>query len=299
MAETFFADTTVVYYLLHSHSLLRTATTEAIREKRVVVTRFVRGEYIRGFVAGLIELFTAIREERSVRDGIIVFNAEASRRPRRLANAFQTTTEWLAGHLDWEDVSKTLRRLGEYIRALLVRFDTTFPDQVTDPLRCEFGVMNFPEKTYDENQILDFYAQLDRIEKQPDCDQCQFRQSQRDQFSTAEIDLYSAAQQEKYKDRKGYVSQADWIDKAVRSPLKSPSCWYCRNLGDTIIALCAPDGTTILTGDHASFPALAEILGKPIELIPTLNELRRQSAVAPAGPPETPPTSPPSSPGTE
>jgi hypothetical protein len=299
MAETFFADTTVVYYLLHSHSLLRTATTEVVREKRVVVTRFVRGEYIRGFVAGLIELFTAIREERSVRDGIIVFNAEASRRPRRLANAFQTTAEWLAGHLDWEDVSKTLRRLGEYIRALLVQFDTVFPNRVPDLLRCEFGVMNFPEETYDEDHILDFYAELERIRAEPDCDQCQFRQAQRDQLATASIDLYSETQREKYKQHDGYVSQAEWIDKAIRSPKTSPACWYCDRLGDSIIALCAPDGTAILTGDHASFPALADILGKPIELIPTLNDLRKQSVAAPPTvSPEAPP-SPPTGSGIE
>jgi hypothetical protein len=73
------------------------------------------------------------------------------------------------------------------------------------------------------------------------------------------------------------------MDQAVRSKLTDPSCWHCDRLGDTIIALSAPANSTILTGDKQSFPALAKILSKPIELIPSLQELRVRPSAAPEG----------------
>jgi hypothetical protein len=86
--------------------------------------------------------------------------------------------------------------------------------------------------------------------------------------------LYSEAQRRTHAEYEGYVSQAKMMDKAVRSRKTTPSCWYCDRLGDTIIALSAPRGLTILTGDGQSFPALASILGKPLILIPSLSVLR-------------------------
>jgi hypothetical protein len=274
MSKTFFADTTVVYYLLHSHTLLRDRTAEIVNGNKVWVPRFVRGEYIRGYIAGLIELYYAIKEEKTVQDGIHTFNGDASRRPRKLANAFGTTTGWLAGHTDCQIVHKTLRRLGEEIITKLTRLDTLFPNQFTDALHCEFGAMNFPEETYDESHILDFYSEIVRIKDKPDCDQCTFRRDQISRINSNGIDLYSNAQQARYNNRNGYVTQAEWIDKAIRSEKLSPSCWYCERLGDTIITLSTPDKFFILTGDHSSFPALANILNIPIQLIEPLEELR-------------------------
>jgi hypothetical protein len=63
---------------------------------------------------------------------------------------------------------------------------------------------------------------------------------------------------------------------ALRSRITTPSCWYCDRLGDVLIALSAPDGMVILTGDKQSFPALGEIFGKEIILLPSLQELREQ-----------------------
>jgi len=59
---------------------------------RLAVSNFVRGEYIRGYLTGLIDLYSAIMEEQSVEDGIQVFAADAGNRPRKLANAFTSAT---------------------------------------------------------------------------------------------------------------------------------------------------------------------------------------------------------------
>ena len=239
----------------------------------MVLTRFVRGEYIRGYIAGLIDLYSAIKEERSVEDGIHVFTSLAGK--RSIANALIRVAQSLMGYEDWRDVHKTLRRLGEDIRARLLCFDAVFLHMVRDPLACEIGVMSFPQETFDEKHIFDFYEELEKTRDAPNCDQCDFRKSQIASMSACGTDLYSSAQQTKYRSSKGYVAQAKAIDQAVRSPKTEPSCWYCDRLGDTIIALSAPKDTTILTGDK-SFLALAEILDKPIKLIPSLTELRGQ-----------------------
>ena len=208
--------------------------------------------------------------------GLLRSYGEANKRPRKIANALQSTTDWLAGIEDWQDVKKTQRRLGEYIRSTLMKFDAAFPARTRDPLACEIGVMSFRQETYSEDQILEFYKDLDETRDDPACDQCKFRAEQIAEIRAANIDLYGPAQQTKYKQNEGYVSQTTSIDKAVRSKRTEPSCWYCDRLGDTIIALSAPKGLTILTGDGQSFPALTAILGKPLHLIPSLQKLREQ-----------------------
>lgn len=243
----------------------------------LAVSNFVRGEYIRGYVIGLMELYFVIKEEQSVENGIHLFNGEmGTRHPRKVANAFQSATSWLGSLEDAKDVEKTLRRLGEHIRATLILFDMTFIRRARDPLNCAIGVLSFPSVTYQENHLLDFYEEYQRIRDDPDCDQCEFRRKQQAKLSEAGIDLYSQIQQQKYEHCKGYVQQTNWIEKAVRSPKSKPTCWYCDRLGDTIIALSPPDGLTIVSGDSQSFPPLADILGKPLALIPSLNTLKAQ-----------------------
>jgi hypothetical protein len=276
-AKKFFADTTVVYYVLHGHSLQKEAVRDAVRDGMIAVSNFVKGEYIRGYVIGLIDLYSAIKEEQSVEDGIHLFLADMGHHPRKVANALQSTTTWLCGFEDWPVVDKTLRRLGEYIRGCLSRFDLHFLTRSRDQLNCEIGILSFPQETYDETHLFNFYREFEQVTDGPTCSQCDFRQDQQTRLIAAGIDLYSPAQQVAHAKHEGYVKQAKNIDKAVRSKMTSPSCWYCDRLGDTIIALAAPDEAVILTGDAASFPALAAILGKtPPELIPSLQKLRER-----------------------
>jgi len=282
----FFCDTTIVYFKLHGHSLHQQAVREVAATGRLVLSNFVRGEYIRGYVVGLIELFFAIKEEGSVRDGITIFNGEMGNRPRKLANAFQSTVRWLGGHDDSEHVETTLRRLGELIRRLLFNLDDEFPTRSRDPLACEIGVLAFPRSTYEDGHIYDFYEQFQAVLERPECAQCEFRDQQHRELGSKGVDLYGQQQRTKYSQYKDYVKQAEWVEKALRSDLQRPSCWYCERLGDTIIALSTPDGMTILTGDKKSFPALADILDKPIKPIPPVNDLRRESDSASHTPPE-------------
>lgn len=202
--------------------------------------------------------------------------SEAGSRPRRLANAFNAFAAGLCDFDDWQDVPRTLRRLGEYIRNLLLRFDTAFVSRVQDRLGCAFGVMSFPRDTYDEQHLFDFYQELEANREEPACDQCRFRSDQIAATSAARIDLYSPTQRAKYRDYRGYTRQADAMEQAVRSKLTAPSCWHCDRLGDTIISLSAPDESIMLTGDMQSFPAIAAILGKSIQPIPSLRQLRQR-----------------------
>lgn len=274
----YFLDTTIVYYRLHSHSLLRAAVGQAASDGTMKLSVFVRGEYIRGYVIGLIELYFAIKAEESVEDGIQFFNAEMgkSRNLRKIANALQATSGWLCGFEDRREVPKTLRRLGEWVRNTLASFDATFFNRVYDPLECEIGVLSFPRETYREDHLLEFYEEYERVREHPNCNQCHFREEQVGALKAAGIDLYSDQQRQQHKDSTGYVGQAGWAEKAAQSKRTEPSCWYCDRLSDTIIALSTPPDTILLTGDASSYPALMSILQKPLRMIPSLNELRRR-----------------------
>lgn len=280
--QTFlFCDTTVIYYKLHGHPLHRQAISDMAGQSRLAVSAFVVGEYTRGYVIGLIELYFAIREEGSVQNGILIFNGEMGNRPRRLANAFQSATGWLCGFVDWSDVQKTLRRLGEYIRTCVYNIAFEFPKRVRDPLACEVGVLSFRREEYTEDLIFDFYAQYQDVQSEPGCGQCRFRASQLAELAATGIDLYSSNQRDRHAKSKGYVQQAEWLEKAARSEKDSPTCWYCERLGDSIIALSAPKDMPILTGDANSFPVLGKLLGKQVVLIPSLKELKERPPAVP------------------
>jgi hypothetical protein len=210
-----------------------------------------------------------------VEDGIHVFNAQMVQQgPRKVGNALHSTTQWLSELDDAHAVRKTLRRLGEYIRRTLRRFDDEFPRRARDPLECEIGVLAFGQDEYRDDVVLDFARMYAQIRDRPGCGQCRFRQKQEQTLRHRGIDLYSAKQQATHPEDKGYVKQAQACAKAVRSRLSEPSCWYCDRLGDTIVALSAPEGAAILTGDRQSFPVLGRLLDKPVKLIPSLDELR-------------------------
>ena len=194
---------------------------------------------------------------------------------QRLAKAFTSTGEWLCGFHDWDDPVKTCRRLGEYMRKLIFDFDHEFGTRIVDPMRCEFGVLSFPQETYTEDQILDFYDQCQRILKGPQCAQCEFRHKKNQELEAAGIDLYSVRQRERFATYPGYVKQAEWIQKAMESSKAKPTCWYCDRLGDSVIALSAPTNSTILAADKKSFPAFGKILRVDVEMLPSLKELRK------------------------
>lgn len=270
----FFCDTTIIYYRLHSHRLLRKAVLDARGSRALMISRFVRGEYIKGFVHGLIVLYTTIQAENDVHDGIQAFLNDNHHRPRRVQNALTAATSWFQGFDESDDVRNTLERLGDSICCCLNRLDEEFPKKAADPLECEHGKLDVQPRTFDEDQLLDIYERVKSIRKKPECEQCSFRADQIAKLTAANIDLYSAAQQARYAGQKGYVKQAKHAATAHATARTEPSCQYCDWLGDTIIALQAPEEMPILTGDFQSFPALVDILGKNAVFIPTLNDLR-------------------------
>ncbi len=268
-------DTTVVYYLLHGPRRQQTAVRASRGKGDFVVTGFVRGEYIRGFVSGLIDLYFTIRAEADVQNGIHLYCA-GQRQPRRIQNAFISIGGFLTGHEDWEDVERTLYRLGEYILHCVRSFDREFPHRLHDPIRCEFGFLDFPSETFSENTLLDFRQELERIESGPACDQCSFRASQRQRVQEMGADLCSDVQQRKYAKQKGYQTQAKYLQMADRTTKTAPTCWYCERLGDSVIALSVPDEHILLTGDSQSFPAFAEILGIHVQTLSSELALREE-----------------------
>jgi hypothetical protein len=121
------------------------------------LSNFVRGEYIRGYIYGLILLYTAVKEEDSVLDGTHIFLAENMHRHRRIQNAFVQTTQWLLKHESSSNVETYLERLAETMRHCLFRLDEEFPQRELDTLACEHGKLDFPKTTLREEHVIEMY----------------------------------------------------------------------------------------------------------------------------------------------
>lgn len=265
----YLADTTIVYYRLHNSAVFA-KVKEAIGTGLITITNFVRGEYIRGYVIALTEMYATIKEENHVWNGIMLFLAEEKLHPRKLFNAVSSFQAWILGHEDYEDVKKTLRRLGDHIRNLVFEFDDIFVTRMKDSLACDFGVLDFRKRAYSEDEILDFYQDYRQALERPSCRQCEFRAEKQSELNAEGIELIGAESQAQFSgsQHEGFVSQVKYLQKAVKSKLPSASCWYCQRLGDSIIALAAPHDKAILTSDAKSFVALAAVLRKPLKLVP-------------------------------
>lgn len=272
--DAVFCDTSIIFYKLHSHPLIRAEVLRLQGDKGLLLSNFARGEYVKGYIFGLLVLYTTIRTENHVEQGMQIFRAEHGHQSRRIADAFEATAIFLMGHDNSGDVDATLERLGEMVRNCLFRLDEEFPRRQLDETACDFGVLNFPQATFSEDHILDLYQQIQNAREEPTCSQCDFRDKYVAQHEETGVDLYSEAQQEKYSDFKAYVAQAKKMDQAVRSELDGPSCWYCDALGDTILALQCPANAYIFTGDRSSYPALADILKKETLDVPSLVKLK-------------------------
>ena len=266
-------------YLLRALRALQCAFIRDHKNGRaLVISNFVRGEFIRGYVKGLIELYMAIREEDSVEDGIEWYRELAGRTPRRVADALGLTIQWFNGLEDNSDVETTLVRLGNLIRDSIFRLDEEFPNRLKDSLACDFGILDFPSEPFSEEQVLDFYSRLVEIPKSPDCAQCKFRQTQSQAINDASINIDELLENVP----KGPVkTQLTNIKRGPRSKLEIPSCYYCMRLGDTLIAVQCPKSWVLMTGDKGTFPTICAYLGKQVLLVPSIRDLR--AAAKPGG----------------
>ncbi len=139
---------------------MQSAVAKVIGNDRVEVSRFVRMEYLRGFILNLIEFYFLIEASDSVSDAIIDWTQKVHQE-RKLKVVLLTISGWLVGHEDWQAKDKSLRRLGDEIVRLVYAFDDTYRTASKDPLKCQLGRVFFPKRTFDSDMLLDFYEQGD------------------------------------------------------------------------------------------------------------------------------------------
>lgn len=249
------------------------AVADVIGDGSCEVSKFIRMEYLRGMIASLIELYFLIKESSSVNDALIDWAQQFAIRPLKFT--LLTITKWLTGHEDYENKTASLRRLGEAIVRMMEDFDHKFSSDY-DPLSCALGHLSFPARTFDEDTLLDFKEEFDRIIiSTPTCRLCQFRRDQLRHMKAKGIDLHSEKQRQKYKHIRGYIRQAEWMEKAISADEVEPGCHWCKMLGDTIIALHSPQEAVLVAVDRAFIP-LTTLLGKKGLLIPSLAQLKKQ-----------------------
>jgi hypothetical protein len=272
----YFLDTSAVLYQRHGHSLQRAAVRDAVGDGVVLVSMFIRMEYLRGVILNLIELYFLIKESESVDDALIDWSQKIHQ-DRKLKIVLMTVPRWIVQHEDWQAREKSLRRLGELIVRWTYEFDEAHRGRhAKDRLACELGRVSVRRQTFQEQMLLDFYLRFRSIQDSiPNCRLCEFKERQQRTLIKLEIDLYSPAQRNAYAKYKGYVTQAERMEEAAHSTETVPRCRWCERLGDSIIMLQTPKTATVVTADRAFVP-LGEILGRPVRLLPSLAELKKQ-----------------------
>lgn len=271
-----FLETSGVIYHRHGHSLMQRAVEEATKDGWVQVSRFIRMEYLRGVVVNLIDLYFLVKESDSVNDANIEWSQKVNQE-RKLKVFILAMSQWLVGHEDWQDKDKSLRRLGDLIVRLVYEFDDIFKDVTTDPLSCSLGKVSFPRRIFNEDMLLTFYEQFRAIQDgTPNCLLCRFKSRFLAALTKRNVDLYSDTQRQSHSKNKGYVQQAERLEKVLNSQATLPKCRFCERLGDTIIILQSPGKAILVTADRA-FLAFGEILKREIRRLPSLAELKRQA----------------------
>lgn len=273
----FFLDTSAVYYQLFGHRLQVASVADAIGDGWVEIPGFVRMEFLRGIIVNLLKLYFVIKEEvisgGTVRDALHEWG-QVVRQDRKLKTYMQTQELWLLGHEDWNDPDRSLPRLGNAIIRLVAAFDAEFSSHSKDELRCELGKIGFPDRPYSEDLLLDFHDRFRSIAAGvPACDLCGFRARQEQSLLNRGIDLHSPEQRTRHAHNKGYVGQAERLETEFARERRQPACAICARLGDTIIALLAPEPAVIVTADR-SFEAFGQILGIDVKLLPSLAQLK-------------------------
>lgn len=274
-----FLETSGVIYELHGHSLMQEAVREATAGCRVEVSNFIRMEYLRGVILNLIELYFLIKESDSVSDALIDWSQKVAQ-DRKLKVVLMTVHGWLVDQEDWQAEEKSARRLGDLIVRYVYQFDETFKGRAKDHLSCQLGRVRIPKRTFNEAMLLRFYDRFKRIQQTvPSCNLCGFKDWQQRNLTHQGIDLFSASQRQEFKSNKGYVKQAERLEKAVETKETAPKCRWCERLGDSIISLHYSPKAILVTADRA-FVAFGSILNREVRRLPSLAELKKQLSQA-------------------
>lgn len=277
--NVFFLDTTAVNHLLYSSAECREAVLKVIGDSRHEISRFVRMESFRGFINILINTYFAVKNSPTVQGALEYLSHDYH--PRRMKVVVKTASFWLDMY-DFESVAKvaTLQRLGHFIVECAHRFDDEFHSRYCrKKLDCELGKLAFPNGAFDEDGIFNFIEEFNRIDKNPECDLCEFREAQRRNLQRNGIELYSEKQRERFKKTKykGYTAQAEHLAVIDSISDELPhNCNWCKKVGDSIIALECPKKSTLVAIDQ-SFGPLCEILGKSNVSLPSHVALHRNS----------------------
>jgi hypothetical protein len=267
-------DTSAVVYQLHGHTHQQHAISEVAIGGEVVVPVFVRMEYLRGVILNLIEMWCLIRESVTVADAFIEWS-QKMRQERKLKILLMTVPQWLGNQEESQSKELTLRRLGDLIIRKIHEFGESFPTSSDDALACVLGQLDIPRQEYEDDLLLDFYQRFTAIQEGiPDCRLCEFRKSQRRRLGRRGIRLESPTVRQRFAKNPGFIRQSEQLEQIAKSGARHPSCSWCAQLGDTIIALQAARGVMIVTADRA-FVAFGELLGRPVVLLPSLAELKR------------------------
>lgn len=271
-----FLETSGIYHAFHGDRRMKTAVKAVLDGKSVWISNYVRMEYLSGVIYNLIKLYFLIKDEETVHDALAFWTQSHVNQQRKHILVILTISNFLTTQEGVESKHKTLKRLGEYIINLSYFLDQKFPRKIKDDLNCQLGKIGFADQPFNEDMLLEFVQKYDVIYKgTPSCGLCVFKEKKRRDLSRNQIDLCSKSQQDKYEKNKGYVTQAKRLEKVLEQKSEKPSCYKCRQLGDSIIAnhLRLKRNALFVTADRG-FEAFGEILNFEVHLLLSAKKLK-------------------------
>lgn len=256
-------DTSALRYLCIYGDQVRLYVEGQLAGGSTELSQFVMMEYYRGVIIHLIDIYFVIKNAPTPQSAFDYLSNEFKVGKLRLI--VQGALSFLCGFEGSNSKAATLARLGNYIFELGQK--PSHPE-CRNRIGCTLGSLAFPSGVFREDAMLVFREKFNSILKSPACGQCGFRNEQTRRLTRTGVDLYSVPQRTKFSTYSGYVKQAVSLEKSTTTKRKSPSCWWCEKLGDSIIAIECHRRSVLVTSDR-SFEPLCTILGKSILLLPS------------------------------
>jgi len=219
-------------------------------------------EFKRRVVKTLIEFHAVLDDENSLGDALHHFSEGfASRRDKIILRALGT----LVNETDLaSDKNKALKHFEMLIEAAIEGFEASVDGWINNRQRCPLASasINTGYTTFTEE-----------IECRTKCTVEQFWDAHQLDLKT----LIANRNAPTHRGNRGFAELYQAMDEAVADPASQKTKMKCMRSGDLIIGLEAPPQFTLVTFDRA-FAAICSILGKPYQIIPSFQALRKMTS---------------------
>lgn len=269
MPKRFYLETSVIRSRLFGHSSIRNPLTDKLKNKTRITSKFVKMEFDKSIICDLIEFYFVLKNHNSIDDAIKWWAEEYKIRKLKNINVF--IAEIFTG-IEQNDTDRALFKLRNIIKTIIISFNCLIHRYDLNKTDCYFAKIELDFKNLEaREEIESALANFHKVFKDNYVNKCKIAHLIKD----SEQVLKQITEFDSQKI--GFITQKERLRKVVNGE-KKLSCFSCRNIGDTVIALECPDYAVLLTQDKA-FEDLCKIIGLKYEIIDSVRTILPQNAV--------------------